>query len=58
MNIPVVQDEKRTQAELATIAMKKTIVFEVSYHQSRINDVARQLLLNVIPNFYVDGVAA
>ena len=58
MNSPVPQDEKRTQAEMATIAMKKTIIFEISYHQARINDVARQLILNVNPNFYVDGEAA
>jgi hypothetical protein len=50
MNVPVVHDEKRTQAELGILAMKKTITFEVSYYQSRINDVARQLIESVTVN--------
>lgn len=51
MNMPVVQDEKRTQAELSTIAMKKTIEYEVNYYQERANDIARQLILNAVPSF-------
>ena len=47
MNVPVMRDEKRTQAELGIIAMKKTIDFEVSYYQHRMNDVARQLIEHV-----------
>jgi hypothetical protein len=56
MNQPVVRDEKRTQAELATIAMKKTVEFEVSYYQERINDVARQMILSAIPAFNIGGL--
>lgn len=46
MNIPIVRDEKRTQAELGILAMKKTIEFQVSYYQTRINNIARQLILH------------
>ncbi len=56
MNIPVVQDEKRTQAELGAIAMKKSITYEISYHQSRIRDIAQKLITKVVPTYYVSGV--
>ena len=46
LNMPVIQDEKVTQPELGVIAMKKTITFEVSYYQQRIQDVARQLIFH------------
>lgn len=38
------RDEKRTQPEFGVLAMKKTLVYRVSYYQQRVNDVARQLL--------------
>ena len=54
MNVPIVVDEKRTQPELGILAMKKTIHFEVSYYQSRVNTAARQLVekatASIIPN--------
>lgn len=46
MNMPIIRDEKRTQPELNILAMKKTIEFDVSYLQKRIDDVARQLILH------------
>ena len=55
MNMPAVRDDKRTQAELTMIGMKKSIDFEVSYHQFRMNDIARQLITKVVPTFYVEG---
>ena len=58
MNQPVVRDEKRTQAEMGTIAMKKSVEFEVSYYQERINDVARQLILSAVPSFTIGGLEA
>lgn len=58
MNMPVIRDEKRTQSELGTIAQKKSVEFEVSYVQARINDIAQQIIRSAIPSFYVDGVAA
>ena len=57
-SIPVVRDEKRTQSELNAIAQKKTIDFEISYYQSRMNDVARTLILSAIPTFLPSGLAA
>jgi len=58
MNMPVVRDEKRTQAELGIIAQKKTIEFEVSYLMHRMNDIAIQIISQAVPNFYINGVAA
>ena len=52
MDNPVMRDEKRTQAELATIAMKKSIEYTISYQQSRMNTVARQLIRSAVPSFY------
>lgn len=51
-NMPVIRDEKKGAAELNVIAMKKSIVFDVNYYQSRVNDVARKLILKAIPTFY------
>ena len=51
MNMPVVRDEKRTQSELNAIAQKKSLTFEISYYQNRMNDIARQLILSAIPTF-------
>jgi hypothetical protein len=51
-NMPTIRDEKKTQSEMNMIAMKKSIVFEVNYYQARMNDIARQLILKAVPNFY------
>ncbi len=53
MNMPVVRDEKRTQNELLTIAQKKTVDIDVSYNQGTMRDLARQQILDVIPNFII-----
>jgi len=53
MNMPVVKDGKRTQLELQTLAMKKVIDFEISYHQKRVADVSRQLILDALPVNYI-----
>lgn len=53
MNVPTVRDEKREQSELGTIAMKKTVEFEVSYLQTRMNDVARKLILSSVVDFRI-----
>jgi hypothetical protein len=47
-NMPTVRDVKETQAELLTLAMKKRITFEVSYLQSTMRDVARQLITSCL----------
>lgn len=44
MNMPVVQDEQRTQVELAALAIKKTVTYEISYLQTRMRDIARQYI--------------
>lgn len=51
MNVPTWRDEKRTQAELGVLAMKKTIEFVVSYNQLRVNNIARQLILHARATF-------
>lgn len=52
MNTPIVRDEKRTQSELNTIAIKKTIEYEVSYYQQSARDVARQLIKKALVTYY------
>lgn len=54
-NIPVPRDEKRSQAELNAIAMKKTIDFEVSYLQSGLVAVTEQVIKSVKIAFTVDS---
>ncbi|MEJ0017532.1 MAG: hypothetical protein WDN25_13395 [Acetobacteraceae bacterium] len=52
MSTSIIRDEKRTQNELNILAEKKTIEFEVSYYQARMNDLARQLILSAPVTFY------
>lgn len=52
MNMPIVQDDRRSQAELATLAQKKLVEFEISYYQSRARDIAQQLIEAAVPAFY------
>ena len=47
MSTPAIRDEKRTQTEMAVIAMKKTMVLDVSYNQITARDVARQMIEKV-----------
>lgn len=51
MSQPIIRDAKKTQPELQVIAMKKTILFEISYLQSRIRDQALQVISSCIPSF-------
>jgi len=53
-NIPVPKDEKRTQTELGTIAMKKVIEFDVNYYQTVSRNLARQLITSAIPAVFGD----
>lgn len=41
----VIRDEKRGQAEIQAIAMKKTLEFDVSYYQAAADAIARRLIL-------------
>ena len=54
MNLPTIRDEKRTQAELRTIAQKKTVEIQVSYLQGAMRSVARQVIRSCVPNLFVD----
>jgi hypothetical protein len=57
MNMPVVRDAIRTQAELQTRAMKKTLEYEISYNQTRVAQVARKLILSCVPTYIIAGGA-
>lgn len=54
MNMPVIRDEKRTQSEIAVLAQKKSMDLEISYYQSRIETVTRQLILQSIQTYIVN----
>ena len=45
-NTPVPRDEKRTQVEMAVIAMKKTLDIEAWYYQGTADAIARRLILS------------
>jgi len=51
---PAVRDDKDVQAELLVLAKKKRIIFEVSYYQSVVRNLARQLILRAQMGLYVD----
>lgn len=53
MNSPIIRDEKRTQAELVTLGMKKSAEFVISYYQYAARNVARQLITQASSSFIV-----
>ena len=53
MNLPVVRDDKLPQVELNAIAQKKTIEFEINYYQTRVRNVALQLITSCIPTYTI-----
>ena len=52
MEPATVRDEKRTQAELGILAMKKTMEFHVSYLQTSLPNIARQLIETVVITYF------
>jgi hypothetical protein len=56
MTATPVRDEKRTQAELGILAMKKTVEYQVSYYQNRVNTAARQLLNHVSVTYFAQSL--
>jgi hypothetical protein len=48
MNSPVIRDDHRPQVELAALAQKKTLEFEISYLQHHARAISRQLIQNAI----------
>lgn len=51
-NMPIMMDDKRVQSELGTLAMKKTIRFDVNYYQTSMRRVARQLIESAFVTVY------
>ena len=56
MNIPVVRDDKRTQAEMRIIAQKKVIDVEVSYLQNTMRTIGTKLIRSAMPSLYINSV--
>jgi hypothetical protein len=56
MNMPIVRDEKREQAELQVIAQKKSIEFKVNYLQTCVRNIARQHITNCLVAVNVDQI--
>jgi len=56
VNMPVIRDEKEGQNELNTLAQKKRIVFEVSYNQQAVRNIARQLIKHCLISVQVSDV--
>jgi hypothetical protein len=54
LNMPVVKDLKRTAPHMKTIAMAKSMRYEVSYYQSISTSVARQLIESAAPTFIIN----
>ena len=50
-NIPIPKDIKRGQSELGIRAQKKEIDFDVNYYQTRMQSIARKLILTAIPSY-------
>jgi hypothetical protein len=45
-NSPAIVDDKRTQVEIAALAMKKTLTIQASYYQATADAIARRLVLS------------
>jgi hypothetical protein len=45
-NSPAIVDDKRTQVEIAALAMKKVITIQASYYQATADAIARRLILS------------
>ena len=55
MNCPTVVDGNRRDASMQVVGMQKFVEFEVSYRQSRVNTIARQLIESVAVNYSFSG---
>jgi len=55
MNSPTVIDGSRKEASLQAVGMQKFVLAEVSYFQSRVNNIARKLIQKVVPSYQVGG---
>ncbi len=50
--LPAIRDDKRVQAEISAIAMKKTLSFGASYYQTTADAVARKLILSATISYF------
>ena len=57
-SMPTVVDVRRPQTELQAIAMQKVIDVNVNYTQSRVNTVARKLILSAVPTILLNQLPA
>lgn len=57
LNMPTIRDGKKPWADGMVIGQQKFIDFEVSYVQTRINNIARQLITNAIATVLPDDLA-
>lgn len=57
MNDPVIKDGKRTQQEIAAIAMQKKVEFEISYYQQTMRQIAQQVIRSAISNYTISSAA-
>jgi hypothetical protein len=55
MNMPLIRDGKRPQTEMQALAMQKKITFTISYYQTRVAQVSRQLILDALPIDFIIG---
>lgn len=53
MNSPLPKEAHRGQTEISAKAQKKVIVFEVSYYQNRIRDLALQLIKSAFLDYFI-----
>jgi hypothetical protein len=53
MNMPIMRDGKKPQSDIQAIAMQKIIEFDISYYQTRVNQIARQLITKAVMQYYV-----
>ena len=57
LNMPTIRDGKKPWTEGMLIAQQKFIDFEVSYVQTRINNVARQLITSAFATVYTEDTS-
>jgi hypothetical protein len=56
MNMPILRDEKKSQAELGIIAQKKAIDYEVSYLQNVMRNLSFRLIKSAFVSFELEAV--
>jgi hypothetical protein len=52
MNMPIIQEEKRPQNEINALANCKVLELRVNYYQTRVQNLARQLIAKAVPSYF------